>query len=83
MLTITGSSREEDELTATGLKGGAVIGSYSTSDGTNYSCGNIIISNVTLTARSEGFVGVGDYAAGIGSAGVGTVESISISDATI
>ena len=82
-VTITGRSREEDELTATGRKGGAGIGSYSTSDGTNYSCGNIIISNVTLTARSEGFVGVGDYAAGIGSAGVGTVESISISDATI
>ena len=82
-VTITGRSREEDELTATGRKGGAGIGSYSTSDGTNYSCGNIIISNVTLTARSEGFVGAGDYAAGIGSAGVGTVGSISISDATI
>ena len=82
-VTITGRSREEDELTATGRKGGAGIGSYSTSDGTNYSCGNIIISNVTLTARSEGFVGAGDFAAGIGSAGVGTVGSISISDATI
>ena len=82
-VTITGRSREEDELTATGRKGGAGIGSYSTSDGTNYSCGNIIISNVTLTARSEGFVGAGDYAAGIGSAGLGTVGSISISDATI
>lgn len=82
-VTITGRNREEDELTATGREGGAGIGSYSTSDGTNYSCGNIIISNVTLTARSEGSVGAGDYAAGIGSAGVGTVGSISISDATI
>ena len=81
-VTITGRDRN-DVLTATGREGGAGIGSYSTSDGTNYSCGNIIISNVTLTARSEGFVGAGDYAAGIGSAGVGTVGSISISDATI
>ena len=81
-VTITGRDRN-DVLTSTGGAGSAGIGSYSTSDGTNYSCGNIIISNVTLTARSEGFVGAGDYAAGIGSAGVGTVGSISISDATI
>ena len=82
-VTITGRSREEDELTATGGAGSAGIGSYSTSDGTNYSCGNITISNVTLTARSEGSAGAGDFAAGIGSAGVGTVGSISISDAAI
>ena len=82
-MTITGRSREEDELTATGGAGSAGIGSYSTSDGTNYSCGNITISNVTLTARSEGSAGAGDFAAGIGSAGVGTVGSISISDAAI
>ena len=81
-VTITGSDRN-DVLTSTGGAGSAGIGSYSTSDGTNYSCGNITISNVTLTARSEGFAGVGDYAAGIGSAGVGTVGSVSISDATI
>ena len=81
-VTITGRDRN-DVLTSTGGAGSAGIGSYSTSDGTNYSCGNIIISNVTLTARSEGYVGGGDYAAGIGSAGVGTVGSISISDATI
>ena len=82
-VTITGRSREEDELTATGREGGAGIGSYSTSDGTNNSCGNIIINNLTLTARSEGSVHAGEYAAGIGSAGIGTVGSISISDATI
>ena len=81
-VTITGRDRN-DVLTSTGGAGSAGIGSYSTSDGTNYSCGNIIISNVTLTARSEGSVGAGDYAAGIGSAGVGTVGSVSISDATI
>lgn len=81
-VTITGDSRN-DVLTSTGGAGSAGIGSYSTSDGTNYSCGNITISNVTLTARSEGSARAGDYAAGIGSAGVGTVGSISISDATI
>ena len=82
-MTIKGNGLE-DELIVEGHNGSAGIGCYSTSDGTNYSCGNITISNVTLTARSEGDPKERTvYAAGIGSAGTSTVGSISISDATI
>lgn len=82
-VTITGNSHE-DAITVTGGGGGAGIGAYFdfTKSITN-SCGNIHISNVTITAKAISNSAIGDCGSGIGSAGLATVGSIIISNAIV
>ena len=82
-VTITGNS-QEDAITVTGGGGGAGIGAYFdfTRSITN-SCGNIHISNVTITAKAISNSAIGDCGSGIGSAGLATVGSIIISNAIV
>lgn len=81
-VTITGNSTE-DAISVTGSEGGAGIGGqWNTTGALRCSCGNINISNVTITAKGS-MSGFGDIASGIGSAGGGTVGSISISNAIV
>lgn len=80
-ITITGSSTE-DALTCEGNNLSAGIGGYMSAN-TAYPCGNIVIDNVTLIARSNQTSTQGDYAAGIGAASNARVGSISISNAII
>lgn len=81
-VTITGNSTE-DAISVTGSEGGAGIGGqWDTTGELRCSCGNINISNVTITAKGS-MSGFGDIASGIGAAGVGTVGSISISNAVV
>lgn len=82
-VTITGNS-QEDAITVTGGGGGAGIGAYFdfTKSITN-SCGNIHISNVTITAKAISNSAIGDCGSGIGSAGLATVGSIKISNAIV
>ena len=75
-VTIEGNGTD-DALTVKGSKGGAGIG------GSAYTpCGDIIIDNITVTARSERQTGGGTYAAGIGTSS-SSVGKISISNAII
>ena len=82
-VTITGNSTE-DAITVTGGGGGAGIGAYHAHPGSSNSCGDINISNVTITAMAissshpDGYGG-----SGIGSAGSATVGSINISNAIV
>lgn len=81
-VTITGNS-QEDAITVTGGGGGAGIGAYHAHPESSNSCGDINISNVTITAKAiysslEGYGG-----SGIGSAGSATVGSITISNAIV
>lgn len=79
---ITGNSTE-DAISVTGSEGGAGIGGqWDTTGELRCSCGNINISNVTITAKGS-MAGYGDCASGIGAAGGGTVGSISISNAIV
>ena len=81
-VTITGNSTE-DAISVTGSEGGAGIGGqWDTTGALRCSCGNINISNVTITAKGS-ISGIGDCASGIGAAGGGTVGSISISNAIV
>lgn len=81
-VTITGNSTE-DAISVTGSEGGAGIGGqWDTPGALRCSCGNINISNVTITAKGS-MSGYGDCASGIGAAGGGTVGSISISNAIV
>lgn len=81
-VTITGNSTE-DAISVTGSEGGAGIGGqWDTPGALRCSCGNINISNVTITAKGS-MSGFGDCASGIGAAGGGTVGSISISNAIV
>lgn len=81
-VTITGNSTE-DAISVTGSEGGAGIGGqWDTTGELRCSCGNINISNVTITAKGS-MSGFGDIASGIGAAGGGTVGSISISNAVV
>lgn len=81
-VTITGNSTE-DAISVTGSEGGAGIGGqWDTTGALRCSCGNINISNVTITAKGS-ISGYGDCASGIGAAGGGTVGSISISNAIV
>lgn len=81
-VTITGNSTE-DAISVTGSEGGAGIGGqWDTTGELRCSCGNINISNVTITAKGS-MSGYGDCASGIGAAGGGTVGSISISNAIV
>ena len=83
-VTIKGNNTD-DELTVTGNNGGAGIGGYYAGNDpyyTAYSCGNINISNITLTASSDMYSA--SYAsAGIGATGDGTVGKISIVNAVV
>lgn len=82
-VTIKGRSRD-DALTAQGHQNAAGVGGYfAYYSGPSYSCGNIIIQDVTLTAISTQTASGFDYAAGIGAVGNSTVGSISISNAVI
>ena len=75
-VTIEGNGTD-DALTVEGRQGGAGIG------GNAYTpCGNIIIDNIIVTARSEGQAGGGIFAAGIGTSN-SSVGKISISNAII
>ena len=75
-VTIEGNGTD-DALTVEGRQGGAGIG------GSAYTpCGNIIIDNITVTARSKRQTGGGTYAAGIGTSS-SSVGKISISNAII
>ncbi len=80
-VTITGNS-QEDAITVTGSKGGAGIGAYYVRPISN-SCGDINISNVTITAKAISDNVHGHAGSGIGSAGVATVGSINISNAIV
>lgn len=81
-VTITGNSTE-DAISVTGSEGGAGLGGqWDTTGALRCSCGNINISNVTITAKGS-ISGYGDCASGIGAAGGGTVGSISISNAIV
>ena len=81
-VTITGNSTE-DAISVTGSEGGAGIGGqWDTPGALRCSCGNINISNVTITAKGS-MSGFGDGASGIGAAGEGTVGSINISNAIV
>lgn len=81
-VTIQGNSTE-DALTCESNNLSAGIGGYMIDNNTAYNCGNIVIDNVTLTARSGQTSNVGNYAAGIGAAANAKVGSISISNAII
>ena len=81
IVTIQGNSTE-DALTCEGDESGAGIGGYY-SGRTVYSCGNINISNVTITARCNSVNSMGDGFAGIGAAGNASVGSINISNSII
>ena len=80
-VTITGNS-QEDAITVTGGGGGAGIGAYYFRPISN-SCGDINISNVTITAKAVSANEHGDAGSGIGSAGLATVGSIKISNAIV
>lgn len=81
-VTITGNS-QEDAITVTGGGGGAGIGAYHAHPGSSNSCGDINISNVTITAMAISSSLEGYGGSGIGSAGSATVGSINISNAIV
>lgn len=74
-VNITGDSRS-DQLTVTGGDNSSGIGAY------NQTCGNIAISNVTVSARGT-FPGSGIYSAGIGGSGSYACGTITIDNATV
>ena len=83
-VTIKGNNTD-DELTVTGDNGGAGIGGYYAGNDpyyTAYSCGNINISNITLTASGDMHIW-GYASAGIGATGDGTVGKINIVNAVV
>lgn len=83
-VTIKGNNTD-DELTVTGDNGGAGIGGYYAGNSpyyTAYSCGNINISNITLTASGDMHIW-GYASAGIGATGDGTVGKINIVNAVV
>lgn len=81
-VTITGNS-QEDAITVTGGGGGAGIGAYYVWESITNSCGDINISNVTITAKAISDTEHGHAGSGIGSAGAATVGSINISNAIV
>ena len=81
-VTITGNS-QEDAITVTGGGGGAGIGAYYVKGSITNSCGDIHISNVTITAKAISDNVHGHAGSGIGSAGAATVGSINISNAIV
>ena len=80
-VTITGSSRN-DELTVTGGNARPGIGGYVNDNYSGVDCGDITISNITVSANGSGD-GLGNASPGIGCVGNATCGTITISNATI
>ena len=80
-VTITGSSRN-DELTVTGGNARPGIGGYVDDNYSGVDCGDITISNITVSANGSGD-GQGNASPGIGCVGTATCGTITISNATI
>ena len=80
-VTITGSSRN-DELTVTGGNARPGIGGYVNDNYSGVDCGDITISNITVSANGSGD-GLGNASPGIGCVGRTTCGTITISNATI
>ena len=81
-VTITGSGRD-DQLTVKGGNNGAGIGGYVTGTNAVVACGNITISNVTVTSYGSYNDHFEDHCAGIGGAGHGACGTITIENATV
>ena len=82
IVTITGSGRD-DQLTVKGGGEGAGIGGYVTGPNAGAACGNITISNVTVTSYGSYNDDYGDHCAGIGGASRGACGTITIENATV
>lgn len=80
-VTICGNGTD-DVLTVTGGSDGAAIGGYSSDYTTDYACGDIAISNVTVYAYAV-HACVNKYPPAIGSTGDATCGSITITDAIV
>ena len=80
-VTICGNGTD-DVLTVTGGSDGAAIGGYSSDYNTDYACGDIAISNVTVYAYVV-YSCVNKYPPAIGSTGDATCGSITITDAIV
>ena len=83
-VTITGSDRD-GQLTVKGGENAAGIGGYTISSNNTVACGNITISNVTVTSYGScnWSMGDGDMSPGIGSAGRAACGTITIDNATV
>ena len=83
-VTITGSDRD-DQLTVKGGENAAGIGGYTISSNNTAACGNITISNVTVTSYGScnWSMGDGDMSPGIGSAGRAACGTITIDNAIV
>ena len=81
-VTITGSSRNNDELTVTGGNARPGIGGYVDDNYSGVDCGDITISNITVSANGSGD-GQGNASPGIGCVGRAMCGKITISNATI
>lgn len=83
-VTITGSGRD-DQLTVKGGKNAAGIGGYTIEPNNTAACGNITISNVTVTSYGScnWSMGDGDMSPGIGGAGRAACGAITIENATV
>lgn len=83
-VTITGSGRD-DQLTVKGGKNAAGIGGYTIEPNNTAACGNITISNVTVTSYGScnWSMGDGDMSPGIGGAGRAACGTITIDNATV
>ena len=80
-VTICGNGTD-DVLTVTGGSDGAAIGGYSSDYTTDYACGDIAISNVTVYAYAV-INSVNKFPPAIGSTGDATCGSITITDAIV
>ena len=80
-VTITGRS-QDDKLTVTGGNARPGIGGYVDNYYSGVNCGDITISNITVSANGSGD-GQGNASPGIGCVGRATCGTITISNATI
>ena len=81
-VNITGSSRDA-KLTVRGGSGSSGIGGYIKSDHHGVSCGDITISNITVSVYGSAIGNTGDMSPGIGCSGNATCGTIAISNATV
>ena len=81
-VTIKGSSKD-DELIIRGGNGNSGIGGYIKSDHHGVSCGDITISNITVSVYGSAIGYTGDMSPGIGCSGNATCGTIAISSATV
>ena len=83
-VTITGSSWD-DELTVTGSNGGSGIGGYVIDESAGFyaNCGNIYITNVSVTSYGGRDDGSGNVSPGIGSTGTASCGTITINNAEV